>query len=52
MTRTAKLGNGFIERKRIMSSSPKRSTKSKKDVGTLFVLGVILLGVIQYLFGG
>lgn len=57
MTRTQRFANGFVERKRIMSSSPKKFAKSRRskkgsgsDVGT--VLAIIIILFFVALLGG
>ena len=54
MTRTQRFANGYVERKRIMSSSTKRGSRSNKDSGLggggILILGIIIL--LAMMFGG
>jgi len=58
MTRTQKFAGGFVERKRIMSSSPKktsvsrRKTKSEERLGTLGLIAAVVIVFIAIAFGG
>lgn len=59
MTRTQRFADGYVERKRIMSSSPKKATLSRKrrsknssegGIGWLVVFGII--GLLALIFNG
>lgn len=56
MTRTQKFAGGYVDRKRIMSSSPKKtSTKRRKGDDKVGVFGVVLLffiALVGSVFGG
>ncbi len=55
-TQTTRLGNGFVQRKRISSSSnarPRRSRKSSNTpAGNFLLIAVIAIFIFGFLFGG
>jgi hypothetical protein len=51
-TVTTKFGNGFVERRRISSYSPKKSRQRKESsgLGALLMITIIAVGVVAALF--
>lgn len=51
-TRTQRFANGYVERKRISSSSPKRRANSDSGLGAVGIIGFVVIILLSLVFGG